>query len=162
MTFYSLRFQSKVRVTFEPSPPHTKCVRLPVINEFVRHKQTGKWSKVSSVGERGTIELLPFLADDPTTPATPSQGTPKPDADADTADKSLKKTDADAARSCCDKSFKTKRMLMLLPRHLFPCKKHFKRSALFLVLHKKKVQIITCPMHTVWLQITRPPFSRDW
>ena len=38
-----------------------KCVRLPVINEFVRHKQTKKWYKVHSVGANGALGLLPVL-----------------------------------------------------------------------------------------------------
>jgi len=52
----------------------TKCVALPVINEFVRHRQTKKWFKVSAVGANGTLTLVPVLK--MPAPATPTQGTP--------------------------------------------------------------------------------------
>ena len=103
-------FEGKAGKTYACS----KCVRLPSINEFVKHKQTGKWSKVTSVGKHGEVSLSCVLADvdaddddaAAAAPATPSQGTPKsskkkPDAGADAADKNpaesaKKKPDADA------------------------------------------------------------------
>ena len=66
----------------------SKCVRLPVPNEFVRHKQTKKWFKVTSVASNGALELLPVLKQKAAVrrsprkhksslSVTPSQGTPK-------------------------------------------------------------------------------------
>ena len=93
-------------ICFEEKPDEwfacSKCVRLPVINEFVRHKQTGKWSKVASIGERGTLELLSVLVDDisseKTTDAAADKSSEKTtDAAADKS--SEKPTDAAADKS---------------------------------------------------------------
>ena len=62
----------------------TKCVALPVINEFVRHRQTKKWFKVTAVGANGTLTLVPVLK--MPAPGTPTQGTPqKTTSDSDTS-----------------------------------------------------------------------------
>ena len=82
--------RSKYVVFEENADKHyhlSKCVRLPVVNEFVRHKQTGKWFKVSKVNENGSLDLLAVLKN-----GTPSQGTP-------TKEKALAKKKASAAET---------------------------------------------------------------
>ena len=65
-------------IVFEGKPGKTyvcsKCVRLRVINEFVKHKQTGKWSKVTDVGKHGEVSMSYVLTDVADEAQTSSRG----------------------------------------------------------------------------------------
>ena len=80
----------------------SKTVRLPVINEFVRHVQTGKWYKVQSLGVHGTLALLPVLKNLPESQGTPAaEKSAAGDADKNSGDKSAA---GDADKNSGDKS----------------------------------------------------------
>ena len=55
----------KTYVAFNDKPNKlyliSKCVALPVINEFVRHKQNKRWYKVIAVSEVGTLKTVAVL-----------------------------------------------------------------------------------------------------
>ena len=94
----------KTYVAFENKPNKlyliSKCVALPVVNEFVRHKQNKRWFKVIAVTEVGTLKTVAVLN-------MPEENVA--DKSADAADKSADATDksenaADKSADATDKS----------------------------------------------------------
>ena len=110
----------KTYVAFNDKPNKlyliSKCVALPVVNEFVRHKQSKRWYKVISVSEVGTLKIKSVLnmpeenaADKSADAADKSENaTDKSENAADkSADAAADKADADTAAEKSEKSDKS-------------------------------------------------------
>ena len=106
----------KTYVAFNDKPNKlyliSKCVALPVVNEFVRHKQSKRWYKVISVSEVGTLKIKSVLnmpeenaADKSADAADKSENaTDKSENAADKSADAAKKSDADKSENAADKS----------------------------------------------------------
>ena len=106
----------KTYVAFNDKPNKlyliSKCVALPVVNEFVRHKQSKRWYKVISVSEVGTLKIKAVLnmpeenaADKSADAADKSENaTDKSENAADKSADAAKKSDADKSENAADKS----------------------------------------------------------
>ena len=110
----------KTYVAFNDKPNKlyliSKCVALPVINEFVRHKQNKRWYKVIAVSEVGTLKTVAVLkmnmpiaekmcADKSADAANKSaDATDKSENAADKSADAADKSDADKPENAADKS----------------------------------------------------------
>ena len=60
-----------------PPVPLKRVVGLPDIGEFVRHRQTKRWFKVTTIDQHGAITIVP-VREGGAGAETPAQGTPPP------------------------------------------------------------------------------------